>query len=85
MAILNENLYDSAHDIKVNEGETVVHMTTAEKIPWATRADYSSWWKFSSPHTLFGTVFNYANYAPNWAPNKATKYPNWDAEFRVIT
>ncbi len=87
LTILNTNLVDNNGDIKVSKWNTVLHMTTAEKISGAQFVYDKSTWKFTTPFTSsLWEVFNYANYASDWThPATATKFPNWDTEFRTIT
>ena len=69
---------------KVNPGEKVRHMTTAEEV---SGASFSYDWKLDVPYTAFdGKKFYKPNFRSDGThPQTPTKFPSRDAEFRTIT
>ena len=69
---------------KVNPGEKVRHMTTAEEV---SGASFSYDWKLDVPYTAFdGKKFYKPNFRSDGThPQAPTKFPSRDAEFRTIT
>ena len=69
---------------KLNPGEKVRHMTTAEEV---SGASFSYDWKLDVPYTAFdGKKFYKPNFRSDGThPQAPTKFPSRDAEFRTIT
>ena len=69
---------------KVDPGEKVRHLTTAEEV---SDAAFKYNWTFKSPYVAAdGTSFMKPNYRSDGNhPLTPTFFPNWDAEFRAIT
>ena len=69
---------------KVNPGEKIRHMTTAEEV---SGASFSYDWKLDVPYTAFdGKKFYKPNFRSDGThPQAPTKFPSRDAEFRTIT
>ena len=88
--IFNSKLINENDDVVVHPWSTVLHMTTADTIPWATFVDVPEGWAFTTPFEYGWTSFKHANYRVDWHPtiptnpNMADKWP-YDAEFRTIT
>ena len=83
MIIFNRDLLASKW-WKVKPWEEVRHMTTAEEVNGAT---FSYNWVMDNPFTASDwKVFSIANFRSDWShPANPTKFPSWDAEFRIVT
>lgn len=83
MLIFNRDLL-APKGWKINAGEKVRHLTTAEEVSEAT---FKYDWKLTNPYTAFdGKQFTKPNYRSDGThPEKPTHFPSWDAEFRAIT
>ena len=83
MIIFNRDLLASKW-WKVKPGEEVRHMTTAEEVNGAT---FSYNWVMDNPFTASDwKVFSMANFRSDGThPATPTRFPSWDAEFRIVT
>ena len=83
MLILNRDLL-SPLGWKIQPGQTLRHLTTAEEVNGAT---FKYDWNLDAPYIATdGRAFSKPNYRSNGThPSTPTQFPNWDSEFRSIT
>ena len=83
MLILNRDLL-SPLGWKIQPGQTLRHLTTAEEVKGAT---FKYDWNLDAPYMATdGRAFSKPNYRSNGThPSTPTQFPNWDSEFRSIT
>ena len=83
MLILNRDLL-SPLGWKIQPGQTLRHLTTAEEVNGAT---FKYDWNLDAPYMATdGRAFSKPNYRSNGThPSTPTQFPNWDSEFRSIT
>ena len=70
---------------KIAPGQTITHLTTAEKIGSPAEFEYKDWPKMLSPKNFNGFDYTQPNYRVISHPKNPTYLPNFDYEFRTLT